>query len=94
MLTDKLKKFRKENHLTQEELAEKLYVSRSTVAKWEQGRGIPDRANLSELSKFMGVEEDELLEEDEAINVIESVEKLSHKKRNCYWLFFFRSSLF
>ena len=80
MLTDKLKKFRKENHLTQEELAEKLYVSRSTVAKWEQGRGIPDRANLSELSKFMGVEEDELLEEDEAINVIESVEKLSHKK--------------
>ena len=80
MLTDKLKKFRKENHLTQEELAEKLYVSRSTVAKWEQGRGIPDRANLSELSKFMGIEEDELLEEDEAINVIESVEKLSHKK--------------
>ena len=65
MLTDKLKKFRKENHLTQEELAEKLYVSRSTVAKWEQGRGIPDRANLSELSKFMGIEEDELLEEDE-----------------------------
>ena len=61
MLTDKLKKFRKENHLTQEELAEKLYVSRSTVAKWEQGRGIPDRANLSELSMFMVVEEDELL---------------------------------
>lgn len=80
MLADKLKKFRKENNLTQEELAEKLYVSRSTVAKWEQGRGIPGKAGLSELSRFMGIEEEKLLEEDEAVSVIESVEKQSHKK--------------
>ena len=39
---DKLKQFRAEKGLTQSQLADLLYVSRSTVAKWENGLGLPN----------------------------------------------------
>lgn len=51
---------RKMMHLTQEELAEKLYVSKSAVAKWETNGGIPDRDNLQKLSSVINVSVDDL----------------------------------
>ena len=53
MFKDELKRLRLENNLTQEELAEKLYVSRSAVAKWDQGRDIPREDTLTDIASFL-----------------------------------------
>ena len=57
-----LKELRKEKHITQEELAEKLGVSNRTVSRWETGSNMPDFDVLIELSDFYGVEIKEILE--------------------------------
>ena len=51
---------RKEMQMTQDELATKLHVSKSAIAKWETDGGIPDRDNLKKLAKVMKVSVDEL----------------------------------
>ena len=51
---------RKEMQMTQDELATKLHVSKSAIAKWETDGGIPDRDNLRKLAKVMKVSVDEL----------------------------------
>ena len=51
---------RKFQRMTQEELAEKIGVSKSAIAKWETGRGIPDRDNLARLSGVLNVSLDDL----------------------------------
>ena len=51
---------RNEMQMTQEELATKLHVSKSAIAKWETDGGIPDRDNLKKLAKVMKVSVDEL----------------------------------
>ena len=65
MFKEKLKLLREEHHLSQVELANKIYVSRSAVAKWEQGRGMPSKASLQELCKLFNLTEEELLNEKE-----------------------------
>lgn len=60
---DKLMKLRKENSLSQEELAEKLGVTRQTISKWELGQTTPDMEKLSQISNVFGVSVDELLNE-------------------------------
>ena len=65
MFKEKLKLLREEHHLSQVELASKIYVSRSAVAKWEQGRGMPSKASLQELCKLFNLTEKELLNEKE-----------------------------
>ena len=52
---EKLQELRKKNNLTQEELAEKLYVSRTAISKWESGRGYPGIESLKAISKFFSV---------------------------------------
>ena len=56
-----LKELRKEKNMTQEQLAEKLYVSGRTVSRWENGRTMPDFDVLIELAKFYDVGIEELL---------------------------------
>jgi len=51
-----LKTLRKENNLTQEELADKLNVSRRTVSRWETGSNLPDLGILVELADFYDVD--------------------------------------
>ncbi len=51
---------RKRMYLTQEELASRLNVSKSAIAKWETDGGLPDRDNLRKLSEVMGVSVDDL----------------------------------
>lgn len=78
-LSDKIKKFRKENDLTQQDLANKLFVSRSAVAKWEQDRGFPDKETLSTLSSLLNEPEEELITLKDvnaiAINTVETISK-------------------
>lgn len=57
MFKDKLKELREKEGLSQQELADKLYVSRSAVAKWENGNGIPSDVNLDSICKFFDVDE-------------------------------------
>jgi len=66
--SEKLQNLRKQHGLTQEELAAKLFVSRTAVSKWESGRGYPNIDSLKEISKFFSVSVDELLSSDELIN--------------------------
>lgn len=67
----KLKDTRKKAGLTQEQLAEKLCVSRQAITKWESDKGIPDIENLQNISKLFGVSIDSLLDDgDELSNTI------------------------
>ena len=58
---EKLQELRKNKDMTQEELAEALYVSRTAISKWESGRGYPSIDSLKEISRFFSVSIDELL---------------------------------
>ena len=49
---EKLVQLRKSRNMTQDELAEALYVSRAAVSKWESGRGLPSIDSLKDISKF------------------------------------------
>lgn len=66
-LSEKLQKLRKARGLTQDQLAEALFVSRTAISKWETGRGIPGMESLQMLSKFYGVTLDELLRAEELV---------------------------
>lgn len=67
-LGEKIKEARKQCGLTQEELAEKMTVSRSAIAKWESNKGIPDVDNLKALAQLLNVSIDYLLDNGETIN--------------------------
>ena len=57
---EKLQQLRKSKGLTQEELAQAIYVSRTAVSKWESGRGYPNIDSLKELAKFFSVTVDSM----------------------------------
>ena len=67
--SEKLQELRKSRGLTQEELAEALFVSRTAISKWESGRGYPSIDSLKALSKFFGVTIDALLSCDEILTI-------------------------
>ena len=66
-LGDKIRTARKQEGLSQEQLSEKLGISRSSVAKWETDKGIPDISNLIALSDVFGLSLDELIKEDTTV---------------------------
>ena len=72
---EKLQQLRKSRGLTQEELAEALFVSRTAVSKWESGRGYPNIDSLKELSRFFSVKIDELICSEEIISAAENEKK-------------------
>ena len=63
-LQDKIIKLRKENGWSQEELAEKLNVSRQAISRWENGSALPDAQNVLQISKLFNVTTDYLLNDD------------------------------
>lgn len=72
---EKLQQLRKNKGLTQEELAQAIYVSRTAVSKWESGRGYPNIDSLKELATFFSVTVDVLLSPDEIITAAENEKK-------------------
>ena len=68
---EKLQELRKSKGLTQEELAEKLFVSRTAISKWESGRGYPSIDSLKEISRFFSVTIDELICPEEILSAAE-----------------------
>ena len=65
---EKLQELRKSKSLTQEELAEALFVSRTAISKWEQGRGYPSIDSLKEISRFFSVSIDDLICSEEIVS--------------------------
>ena len=72
---EKLQELRKGRGLTQEELAEVLYVSRTAISKWESGRGYPSIDSLKEISSYFSVTIDELLSSDRLLSIAEKENK-------------------
>ena len=72
---EKLQELRKSRSLTQEELAEALFVSRTAVSKWESGRGYPGIDSLKEIARFFSVTVDELICTEEIISAAETEKK-------------------
>ncbi len=69
-LGEKIKEARKQCGLSQEQLAEKMAVSRSAVAKWEANNGLPDVDNLKALAQLLNVSVDYLLDDGEVIDEV------------------------
>lgn len=72
---EKLQELRKRKGLTQEELAEALFVSRTAVSKWESGRGYPSIDSLKEIANYFSVTIDELLSGEKLLSIAERENK-------------------
>lgn len=81
---EKLKELRKGKQLTQEELADEIHVSRSAVAKWENGLGLPSDESLQEIAVFFGVKREDLFADREIETII--IEKNGKLFRQKKWL--------
>ena len=66
---EKIQKLRNQNNWTQEQLAEKLYVSRTAISKWESGKGYPNIDSLKDIAKLFDKTIDELLSSGEIIDI-------------------------
>ena len=79
--SSKIREVRKKENLTQEEFAEKIFVSRNAVAKWETNRGYPDIQNLITISDIFEISLDELIKKDKNVKnkiIAESSSKKWH----------------
>lgn len=77
---EKLQYLRKQCSMTQEQLAEKLYVSRTAVSKWESGKGYPNIESLKCISKIFGISIDELLSGNELLELAETENRININK--------------
>lgn len=77
---EKLQELRKSRGLTQEELAEALFVSRTAISKWESGRGYPSIDSLKNISAYFSVSIDDLLSGEQLIFL---AEKENHANLSC-----------
>ncbi|MEG2148812.1 MAG: helix-turn-helix transcriptional regulator [Clostridiales bacterium] len=77
---EKLQELRKSKNLTQEQLGEQLYVSRTAISKWESGRGYPSIDSLKGLLKYFDISLDDLLSSEEILTLAQadSKEKIRH----------------
>ena len=79
---EKIQKLRNQNKWTQEQLAEKLYVSRTAVSKWESGKGYPNIDSLKDIAKLFNKTIDELLSSEEIIDIAKKENNSNMKKAN------------
>lgn len=77
---EKLQELRKQKGMTQEELAEKLYVSRTAISKWESGRGYPNLESLKAISQFFHVSLDDLLSSNALLTIAEAENRQNQRR--------------
>lgn len=96
-ISDNIKRIRKENNLSQEELAEKLGVSRQSVSKWESGQAYPEMDKIIDISKKFNISIEELFNQNvtttkntnEAKNSLDSfVKRIINFITNSFNMFF------
>ena len=80
---DKLKKLRTGNGLSQEDLAEKIFVTRTAVSKWETKKGYPSIDSLKLIADLFGVTLDELISDDD----VESKKMIDDKRAKIAYVF-------
>lgn len=80
--SEKIQKLRKQNNLTQDQLANKLFVSRTAVSKWESGKGYPSIDSLKDIAKIFNKTIDELLSSEEIIDIARSENNYNIKRVN------------
>ncbi|MBQ8302996.1 MAG: helix-turn-helix transcriptional regulator [Clostridia bacterium] len=98
----KLKELRRQKGISQAKLAEAIHISRSAVAKWENGLGLPNDESLSLLAKYFGIDKDELLRDKRNEEIIVSKNKTINQQKNiiigfafgCFIVFFILIFLF
>lgn len=79
-LADNLKKIRKDNNLSQEQLAEKLGVSRQSVSKWESGLSYPEMDKVLQICQLFNLNINELINEDiKEVNEVKEAQSRSNK---------------
>ena len=88
MISDNIKKYRKENNLSQDELAEKLGVSRQSISLWETGQTQPTIENIIALSRIFNVSTDSILDNDGGAGTSEEdpPEENGNNKKKKLWL--------
>lgn len=79
---EKLASLRKQSGMTQQQLAEKLFVSRTAVSKWESDKGFPSIDSLKNIAELFGVSVDSLLSGDELINLASAENRGNIAKTN------------
>lgn len=85
---EKLKQARQQAGLSQEQLAQRLCVSRSAIAKWETDKGMPDVENLKAISRCLEVSIDHLLAEEEPLTletITQPIDLSRYKKHGKCW---------
>ncbi len=96
-ISEKLLILRKQHNLSQEELAEKLGVSRQAISRWEAGQSLPDTVNIIQLTKLYRVSADYLLndeyDEENDIPVVKKAEDRAAKKTRAHMVYIFSLSL-
>ena len=80
MLSDNIRKYRKLNHMSQDELAEKLQVTRQSISLWETGQTQPSLDNIVALAKLFDISTDNLLAVDEPESVSVGADYLPDRK--------------
>lgn len=80
-LSEKILALRKANDLTQEQLAEKLDVSRQSISKWESGQAIPELDKIVALSAIFSVKTDDLLKPSEIDELSMKTEMLEKQQQ-------------
>lgn len=81
---EQLKKLRKNNKMTQGDLAEQLFVTRQAISKWESGDSSPDLTNLIKLTDIFNVSMDTLVFNSESQSKVDTTEFVFDPKRNHY----------
>lgn len=90
MLSDNIRKYRKSNNMSQDELAEKLHVTRQSISLWETGQTQPTIDNVIALSKLFNISPGELLTSDvnsENGGSVKMSNDIAPKQKNKLWLF-------
>ena len=82
-LNEQIKKYRTEMNISQEELAEKIHVTRQSISNWENGKTYPDIHSLLLLSSLFGISLDQLVKGDIEI-MKEEIKKEETAKMNRY----------
>lgn len=60
-ISERIKEYREENHITQQELADKLYVSKQAISKWENDKSLPDVSMYPTIASLLNITVDELM---------------------------------
>lgn len=69
---EKLKQLRSSRSMTQEQLAQALFVSRTAISKWESGRGWPSIDSLKAISRYFSISIDDLICADEVLQAAQT----------------------